>query len=141
MRRVALRSLLTPPSLNPLFELTLAFLWRRRFTNLPITNILLHFVRPFVPAKDKAPIRFSHKRALLSFSPPPPPPVMRRSMQGPTDSQVVADAILPHGHALGLRVESGAGVRHSLAHCKSERVTRRESQTFFSMCEKVCWMV
>lgn len=34
------------------------------------------------------------------------------------DSQVVEDSALPHGHALGLRVEAGAGVRHPLARCK-----------------------
>ncbi len=34
------------------------------------------------------------------------------------DLQVVAHSALPDRHALGFRVETGAGVRHSLAHCK-----------------------
>lgn len=34
------------------------------------------------------------------------------------DLHVVAHAALPDGHALRFRVETGAGVRHSLAHCK-----------------------
>lgn len=41
----------------------------------------------------------------------------RRSAPG-KDLQVVAHSTLPDGHTLRFGVETGAGVRHSLAHCK-----------------------
>lgn len=34
-------------------EPTLTSPGQRRFTDLPVTNVLLHFIRPFVPAKEQ----------------------------------------------------------------------------------------
>lgn len=90
-------------------QLTLTSPGQRWFTDLTETNILLHFIRSLVPAKTNG--NSSSCLGYVSIS-------AEDADQSRCNSQVVEDSALPHGHTLGLRVETGAGMRHSLARCK-----------------------
>lgn len=89
-------------------ELTLTSPGQRWFTDLPVTNILLHFIRSFVPATQAVSACYSWRCVISAEA----------ADGSGCDSQVVEDSALPRGHALGLGVEAGAGMRHSLARCK-----------------------